>query len=97
MNQSKTLARFILIGKLEAYSFLILLLIAMPVKYLLGEEILVKYVGWTHGLLFILYFIGLFAAYFKMKWSFLTLFQGAVASLIPLGPFWFHKKITSPH
>jgi len=93
MNQSKILARFILIGRLEAYSFLMLLLIAMPVKYLLGEEILVKYVGWLHGLLFILYFIGLFAAYFKMQWSFKLLFLGAMASLIPLGPFWFHRKI----
>jgi integral membrane protein len=93
MTESKTLARFIVIGKLEAYSFISLLLIAMPVKYILGEEILVKYFGWLHGLLFILYFIGLFAAYFKMRWSFKLLFLGGVASLIPFGPFWFHKKI----
>ncbi len=97
MTQSKTLARFILIGRLEAYSFLILLLIAMPVKYIMGEELLVKYVGWAHGLLFILYFISLFATYLKMRWSLLTLLQGAVASLIPLGPFWFHKKIAPSH
>ena len=95
MIESKTLARFILIGRLEAYSFLTLLLVAMPVKYLLGEEILVKYVGWLHGLLFIFYFVALVAAYLKMKWSLLVLAQGAIASLIPLGPFWFHKKIKS--
>jgi integral membrane protein len=95
MTESSTLKRFILIGKLEAYSFISLLLIAMPVKYIFGEEILVKYVGWLHGLLFILYFIGLFAAYFKMRWSFKLLVLGAIASFVPFGPFWFHKQIKS--
>lgn len=46
---------FRLIGFLEALSFLILLLIAMPLKYIWGQPEAVKIVGSAHGGLFLLY------------------------------------------
>ena len=93
MKENKTLKHFILIGKLEAYSFIVLLLVAMPLKYIFGQPLMVKYVGWIHGLLFILYFLSLFQTYLKLSWDFRKLALGAIASLIPLGPFWFHRQI----
>jgi integral membrane protein len=44
------------VGFLEGISFLLLLFIAMPMKYIFDNPILVKYVGMGHGVLFILFF-----------------------------------------
>ena len=57
---------FKLISILEAISFIVLLLIAMPVKYLLGNPELVRVVGMAHGILFVLYILGAFV----LKYSF---------------------------
>ena len=54
MNK-KTLHRFRMIGIAEGISFLVLLLIAMPLKYFLNFPQAVKYVGWLHGALFVAY------------------------------------------
>ena len=60
-----TLKTFRVISLLEALSFVILLLIAMPIKYILGNPELVRVVGMAHGILFVLYILGAFL--FKKK------------------------------
>lgn len=50
-----------LVGLLEGISFLLLLFIAMPVKYMMDNPILVKYIGMGHGILFVLFLVVLFA------------------------------------
>jgi integral membrane protein len=71
----------------EGCSLLILLLIAMPLKYFLGQPLAVKYVGWAHGILFILYVIMLLGLQVRYRWS-LLFFAGAfLASLVPFGTF----------
>lgn len=45
--------RFLVIGKTEGYSYLILLFIAMPLKYAAGFPIAVRIAGSLHGILFI--------------------------------------------
>ena len=50
-----TLKTFRVISLLEALSFVILLLVAMPIKYILGNPELVRIVGMAHGILFVLY------------------------------------------
>lgn len=74
-----------LIGIAEGFSFLILLLIAMPLKYWAGWPLAVKYVGWAHGLLFILYIIAVFAAIKAMNWGFRDVAIALIASLLPAG------------
>ena len=49
---------FRIVSILEGVSYLLLLFIATPVKYLLGNESYVKMLGMPHGLLFIAYVIG---------------------------------------
>ena len=49
------MGRLRLIAFLEGLSLLVLLGIAMPLKYLAGQPAAVRYVGMTHGLLFVLY------------------------------------------
>ncbi|HIE35037.1 MAG TPA: DUF3817 domain-containing protein, partial [Campylobacterales bacterium] len=41
--------RFRVINKIEGYSYIILLFIAMPLKYILGFAVATKIVGGLHG------------------------------------------------
>ena len=61
-------------------------------KYLLNMPLAVKYVGWAHGLLFVLYIGFLLVLGLMEKWSIKKLFFGFIASLLPFGPFVFEKK-----
>lgn len=82
-----------LVGLLEGISFLLLLFIAMPVKYMLDNPILVKYVGMGHGVLFVLFLVVLFAVCEKQKWSLSMFVMGLIASILPFGPFLFDMKL----
>jgi len=86
---------FRLISTLEAISFLVLLGIAMPLKYIakieFGEE-LVRIVGMAHGILFILYVLGAFIMKEKLKWSLPTLLIVILCSILPFGPFYVERK-----
>ena len=44
-----------ILGIIEGISYLILLVIAMPMKYFMGLPLAVKFVGMTHGVLFVVY------------------------------------------
>lgn len=89
MNSLK-LFRFTSIA--EGISLLLLFGIAMPVKYILKEPILVEIVGMAHGLLFIAYVLFSIVYTFKVKWSFLEFLIIFFASFIPFGTFYVDKK-----
>lgn len=80
------------ISFLEAVSFLLLLVIAMPLKYIWNMPEMVQYVGMAHGILFILYIVGAFLMYQQLNWSFKTLFIVILCSILPFGPFYAEKK-----
>ncbi|WP_461790502.1 DUF3817 domain-containing protein [Pedobacter sp.] len=77
----------------EGISYIVLLLIAMPLKYLANFPLAVKYVGWAHGLLFVLYIACLIMAWQERKWSFWKVVALFVASLLPFVPFYIEKKL----
>jgi integral membrane protein len=81
------------VGIAEGISFLVLLLIAMPIKYMLGIPEVVKYVGWAHGVLFIGYIIAVFAAIGPMKWNWFSTLVALAASLIPIGTFIIDRQL----
>lgn len=83
---------FGIIGVAEAISYLLLLGVAMPLKYFADLPVAVKYTGMAHGLLFVLYILWLFLAADEQKWSFKVIVIGVICSIVPFGPFWFHKK-----
>ncbi|MEZ4857653.1 MAG: DUF3817 domain-containing protein [Flavobacteriaceae bacterium] len=90
MNVS--IKHFKLISTLEALSFLLLLGIAMPLKYLWGIPEMVQVVGMAHGILFVLY-IG--AGYFikkKLNWPMSTLLIVLLCAVLPFGPFYVERK-----
>lgn len=80
------LGRFRMIALAEGTSF-ILLLLAMPFKYVYNYPEGVKVIGWIHGLLFILYLIFLLFVKIRNSWSIKKSFIAFVASLLPFGTF----------
>jgi integral membrane protein len=77
----------------EAISYLILLFIAMPLKYIWDIPEGVKYFGWIHGVLFLFYFVILIATTFKYRWSILRIIYYLIASVVPFLPFFIDKKL----
>jgi len=76
-----------LTGITEGISFLLLLLIAMPLKYYFGFPLAVKVVGWLHGILFMVYILAVLLAIRAMKWGWFSVGVALAASLIPIGTF----------
>jgi integral membrane protein len=93
MRIATPLDRLRLIGLLEGSSFLALLFIAMPLKYLADQTIAVRYLGLVHGILFLLYLFALIPVALERRWSWRTCGLGFLASLVPFGPFIFDAKI----
>lgn len=89
------IGRFRIIAIGEGISFLVLLFVAMPLKYFLNFPQAVMVVGWAHGALFIAYMLACFHLIFTNSWGFKKVFLAVVASLIPFGPFILDKKILS--
>ena len=84
---------FKIIAIAEGISFLVLLLVAMPLKYMMQIPEPVKYVGWAHGVLFVLYGILLLQVFIVVKWSFIKTLVAFLVSFIPFGTFWLDARI----
>lgn len=90
---NENVKKFGLINTVEGYSYIILVFIAMPMKYLLGIPLAVKVAGMAHGVLFIIFCILLVKAWEESKWSFKNSMIFFIASLIPFGTFFTKSKI----
>jgi integral membrane protein len=87
-----TFKNFCIVGRAEGISLLVLLLIAMPIKYILHEPILVKVVGMAHGLLFVGYCALAYLLSEEQSWDKKKLFLSFFFSVLPGGTFYFEKK-----
>ncbi|HCS20139.1 MAG TPA: hypothetical protein DIW47_06185 [Bacteroidetes bacterium] len=96
MNISTHLGRFRLIALIEGISFLLLLFIAMPMKYWAGMPQAVAVAGMAHGVLFIAYMLFLILVKEDQSWSFSLVFKSALVSLLPFGTFYADKHWWSP-
>lgn len=77
----------------EGISFVVLVFLAMPLKYLFDMPLMVRVVGMLHGILFVGYlFQLLYVASFKV-WSFKTIFIYGLGSFVPFMPFWVEKQV----
>jgi integral membrane protein len=77
----------------EGVSFLLLLGIAMPLKYFANFPEAVSVVGMLHGVLFVLYIIGIAVMTVLYRWSLLLIIGALLSSIVPLGPFFLDKKL----
>ena len=88
MRTLKTaLGRLRVVGWWEGVSFLVLLGVAMPLKYFAGEPAAVRVVGMAHGVLFLLYVLAAIHAAVNYKWPWKRTALVLAASVLPAGPF----------
>ncbi|GGD67181.1 DUF3817 domain-containing protein [Paenibacillus nasutitermitis] len=81
------------IGNVEGVSYLVLLLIAMPLKYWANLPSAVTIVGAVHGLLFTLFLLALLHAWIVKKWSFIFVVIAFLSAFIPFGTFFLDAKL----
>lgn len=77
---------FYWLGRLETASFVTLLGIAMPLKYAAGKPEAVGWVGWTHGVLLIVYVLALLSVARIYKVGLGRVFVAGVLAMLPFGP-----------
>ncbi|MBD1398772.1 DUF3817 domain-containing protein [Pontibacter sp. JH31] len=87
------ISRLRTIGIYEGVSYLLLLGFAMPLKYMAGMPEMVKYTGWAHGVLFVLYMLSVVEVTLAHRWSILKIGAAVLASLLPFGPFILDKRL----
>lgn len=80
-------------GIAEGISFLVLLLIAMPLKYFLNQPLSVTVVGWIHGILFVGFVSLAWEVKSDLNKSTKWFLAALAASLLPTGTFFFDRKL----
>jgi integral membrane protein len=87
------LCQFRLVAFAEGGSFLALLFVAMPLKYLVGLPLAVRIVGSIHGVLFIAFVLALIRAGTAHHWPFHRWLLAFVSSILPFGTFVFDRSL----
>ena len=83
---------FRLVALLEGGSYILLLFIAVPIKYWGGDEQWVKLLGMPHGILFVSYIIFAFLIKENENWGIKGLGIVLLASILPFGTFYIDTK-----
>jgi integral membrane protein len=91
----RVLRQLRLVALLEGSSFLILLFVAMPLKYQAGLPLAVRIVGSMHGLLFLMFLAALYRAGTECRWPLRRWLLAFAASIVPFGTFVFDRSLRS--
>jgi integral membrane protein len=83
---------FRIVALLEGVSYILLLFIATPIKYLLNDPQYVKLLGMPHGILFIAYIAMAFVIKNDLNWNIKQFAIVLIASVIPFGTFYIDRK-----
>lgn len=91
---TSSVGRLRLLGFLEGTSLLLLVFIAVPLKYWMEDHSLVKSIGPVHGVLFLLFVFNALQVGVQKKWKFMgTTMKVLVACIVPFGTFYIDSKI----
>lgn len=95
MNEllANQIGRLRIIAFIEGISFLMILFVTMPLKYMYQMPNPNKIIGLVHGLLFVLYVLATIQAKIEYNWPNRKFFLVLLASVIPFGTFWVDKKL----
>lgn len=93
MNNKSLLNQFSAVAIIEGISYLILLFIAMPLKYWGDKPEYVKWVGQIHGILTLIFVVYLVLCHVKYKWHWIFSLKGFILSILPFGAFIFEKEL----
>ncbi|MCA0972220.1 DUF3817 domain-containing protein [Halobacillus litoralis] len=88
-----TIGKLRLTGLLEGLSFLFLLFLSMPLKYIWDIPEFVTYNGMIHGFLFVIYMFVVFYVTYEIRWSKKWMLGAMIAAVIPFGNFVLDKKL----
>ncbi|SFD57048.1 integral membrane protein [Paenibacillus catalpae] len=81
------------ISYLEGASFLILLGIAMPLKYMFDSPEAVTVTGGIHGFLFTIYLIAIVVMAILFRWKIVRIAGAVLAAFLPFGPFVLERRL----
>lgn len=84
---------FKIVSFLEGVSYILLLFIATPIKYLQGNDTYVKMLGMPHGVFFIAYVLLSISLKYKLNWNNRVFSIVCLLSLIPFGTFFVNKYV----
>ena len=88
-----SIGRLRIIGIIEGISFILLLGLAMPLKYVWGMPLAVRVIGALHGFLFVLFLYLLIQVKLEKKWDIVKMAKPLIASLLPFGTFIYDKQL----
>lgn len=89
------ISSFRIISYLEGISYLLILFVTMPLKYLFASPEPNKVIGMTHGFLFLGYIVMAFLIKPEKKWNNKTLGIVLLCSVIPFATFWMDRTYLS--
>ena len=90
---STNVGRLRIIGFLEGVSLLVLIFVAVPIKYFVHDPAIVKAMGPIHGALFLLFIVNAVSVAVEQKWQFKTTSKVLLACIVPFGTFYIDRKI----
>ena len=93
IQKTKTLPRLRLVAVLEGISYIVLLFIAMPMKYIYKDPWLVQKVGMLHGYLTVLFVVLLGLAHYQYKWTWTKTLLALGLSFLPFGTIYAERKM----
>ena len=93
IRSQHTLRQLRAVAILEGTSFVVLLLIAMPLKYLAGLPLAVRIVGALHGFLFLVFLLALLRAAVAHRWPARRILLALLASVVPFGMIPFDRSL----
>jgi integral membrane protein len=89
----RSLNRLRVVGVLEGVSYLVLLGVAMPLKYFAGQPEAVTVIGWLHGALFVAFVAALTHTMLVRRWPMSRTAGAFIASLVPFGTFVLDRRL----
>jgi integral membrane protein len=88
------LIRYRVIAYVVGVMLLLLLFVAMPLKYLADDPGAMNIIGPAHGFLYVVYLLATFDLFRRVRWSFPRLVLMALAGTVPFLSFYAERKTT---
>lgn len=92
---ARALTRYRVMAYVVGVVLVVLVLVAVPLKYLAGEPVLVRVVGPVHGALYAVYLLAAFDLGRRRRWPLVRTLGVLVAGTIPFLSFVVERKVTA--
>ena len=92
---SRALRPYRVLAYVTGVLLLLLVLVAMPLKYLADEPEMVRIVGVTHGWVYMAYVVAALVLAYQLRWSLLRTLLVVVAGTVPLASFVAERKVVA--